>query len=165
MLLKKAIATTGILAVLTLGACATTGATSTTHEVKLSQPISQTDARAELIAFNDEFNAISARHDLEGFISLYRSDALWIAPDVPPAAFEGPARETFGFLAQNKGILTHSVDNLEISEDGKLATMIGTAVIKVEAAGVDATGTYLFVMKREDSGNWVILTDMWHQHK
>jgi hypothetical protein len=41
--------------------------------------------------------------------------------------------------------------------------MIGTAIAKVEEVGLDATGTYLFVMKKVN-GDWKILTDMWHQH-
>jgi len=74
-------------------------------------------------------------------------------------------RGTFGFLIQNNGILTHTVDKLVISEDRKLAAMLGTAIIKVEKTGLDATGTYSFVMKRLDSGKWTVLSDMFHQNK
>ncbi len=31
-------------------------------------------------------------------------------------------------------------------------------------AARDMAGTYLFVQKRQRNGDWLILTDMWHQH-
>lgn len=117
----------------------------------------------ELRAFNDQFNTIAANHDVDGFLSLYTPDALWIEGDKRPAKGHGEPRKTFQFLAENKGILTHTVDHLHIAEDGSQAVMIGEAIIKVDAAGLDATGTYLFVMKR-DGDDWKIVTDMFHQH-
>lgn len=101
---------------------------------------------------------------MDGILSLYAPDALWIAPGEHPAAGHDEPRKTFGFLAKNKGFLSHSVDYLHISEGNTKAVMIGEAVKKVEAAGTDATGTYLFVLKRTGVDDWTILTDMFHQH-
>jgi hypothetical protein len=41
--------------------------------------------------------------------------------------------------------------------------VIGSVEAVVEGAGMDATGTYLFVLEPDDDG-WAIVTDMWHQH-
>jgi hypothetical protein len=41
--------------------------------------------------------------------------------------------------------------------------VIGSVEAVVEGAGMDATGTYLFVLEPDDDG-WEIVTDMWHQH-
>lgn len=126
--------------------------------------VSKSKIRGELVTFNDRFNTIAASHDLDGLIRLYAPDALFISPGKTPAPFEASARATFGFITANKGHLSHSVESITISEDGTLATLIGGAVIKVDEMDVDATGTYLFVMKRDAEGSWSIQTDMWHQH-
>ncbi len=131
-------------------------AATQTHDVS--------DTKASLNAFNDRFNEISAQHNVDGLISLYTPEALWIAPGERPTTGEEEPRKTFGFVANNKGFLSHTVDHLHISDDGTQAVMIGEAVIKVEAAGVDATGTYLFVLKRQGDNTWKIVTDMFHQH-
>ena len=95
---------------------------------------------------------------------MYVPDLVWIAPgERPTTGYKGP-NETFGFLTQNNGFLSHTVDYLHISDDQTQAVMIGEAVIKVESAGMDATGTYLFVLKREGKTDWKIVTDMFHQH-
>ena len=120
-------------------------------------------AEKSLAAFNEKFNANSAGHDVEGLLSLYTPDALWIAPGERPVAGYDAPRETFSFVTENKGFLSHTVDHLHISDDASQAVMIGEAVIKVDAAGMDATGTYLFVLKR-DKDSWKIVTDMFHQH-
>lgn len=159
--LKRSFLLTSILAAtLSFSACS---APSNTSPQTVSAVHNIESTRASLIAFNDKFNDISANHDTEGLLSLYTPDALWIAPGVRPAAGYDEPRKTFSFLSENKGVLTHTVDHLHISEDGTQATMIGEAVIQVEAAGLDATGTYLFVLKRTNN-EWKIVTDMFHQH-
>ncbi|MEP1521171.1 hypothetical protein [Ascidiaceihabitans sp.] len=50
-----------------------------------------------------------------------------------------------------------------MSKDETLAVMIGSVEAVVESVGMDATGTYLFVLEPKDEG-WDIVTDMWHQH-
>lgn len=123
-----------------------------------------TTSEQELAGLNDRFNEFAAEGDLEGILSLYADDALWIAPATPPVAGHDAPRETFKFLIDNDGSLTHSVDELFVSDDGTLAVMIGGADINVEKVGMKAKGTYLFVLRRSDAGNWQIETDMWHQH-
>lgn len=123
----------------------------------------QAKARAELNAFNDRFNALSAARNTEGLAALYAVDSLWIAPKTPPAPGQKLARETFGFLAAKKGSLVHTVDELILSDDSTQAVMIGDAIVKVERAGLDFTGTYLFVLQRQQDG-WQIVTDMFNQH-
>jgi len=118
---------------------------------------------AELYAFNDRFNTLSAARDTEGLVALYAEDSHWIAPETPPEPGQALARENFGFLAANDGSLVHTVDELIISEDGTQAVMIGDAIIKVEKVGLDFVGTYLFVMQRDADG-WEIAADMFNRH-
>lgn len=118
----------------------------------------------ELNALNDRFNEAAASYDLEAFLSLYDDETLWIAPATPPVAGHDAPSQTFQFLADNQGKLTHDVDKLFVSDDGTLAVMIGTADVLVESQGMDVEGTYLFVLERQDEG-WKIVTDMWHQHQ
>lgn len=119
--------------------------------------------RAELHAFNDRFNAYAEAYDVDGIVSLYDEKALWIAPKTPPVAGLETPRNTFSFLTENKGSITHSVDELIISDDGSQAVMIGGVEVLVEQAGMDFDGTYLFVLERDDE-DWKIVADMFHQY-
>lgn len=121
------------------------------------------DIKAELMALNDSFNAYAKAQDVEGIVSLYDEEALWIAPQTPPAPGPELARQNFSFLVENDGSIVHTVDQLTISNDGSQAVMIGDAVILVEKAGLDFTGTYLFVLEKEDN-TWKIVTDMFNRH-
>lgn len=128
-----------------------------------SDSLTNDAVEAELISFNDRFNDIAANYDTDAFISLYSEDALWIAPG--KAAVQGLETPTaaFQFLVGNEGKLTHTIDNMFISEDGLQAVMIGKTAVKIEKLELDATGTYLFVLKRTDD-EWKIVTDMFNQH-
>lgn len=123
----------------------------------------QAAIEAELMAFNDRFNEYAAAYDVDGIVSLYDADSLWIAPKTPPAPGQELARQTFSFLVEKEGSITHTVDQLTISDDGAQAVMIGDAIILVEQAGLDFTGTYLFVLEKEGD-TWEIVTDMFNQH-
>lgn len=122
-----------------------------------------TNAPASLTGVNDQFNALAAAADAEGLTNLYADDTLWIAQGKRVTqGLDGP-RALFDFVTANKGKVTHTIDHLFVSKDETLAVMIGSVEAVVESAGMDATGTYLFVLKPEDDG-WEIVTDMWHQH-
>lgn len=134
----------------------------------LTLGISCTNARGEaatrsLHAVNDAFNAAAAASNTNALTSLYADDTLWIAQGEPLSqGLEGP-RELFEFVASMEGDVTHSIDHLFVSNDATLAVMIGSVHAVVERAGMDATGTYLFILTPKDDG-WEIVTDMWHQH-
>lgn len=132
--------------------------------VVLSAGIAAADkATTSLNAVNDRFNAYAADHDAAGLVSLYSEDTLWIEQGKPVRqGLDGP-RELFEFVTANKGNVTHTIDHLFVSEDETLAVMIGFVEAEIETVGMDATGTYLFVLRPEDDG-WEIVTDMWHQH-
>jgi ketosteroid isomerase-like protein len=121
------------------------------------------DAATSLNAINDQFNTFAANHNAVGLVSLYSKDTLWIEQGKPVRqGLEGP-RELFEFVTANKGDVTHTIDHLYVSDDETLAVMIGFVEAKIETVGMDATGTYLFVLRPEDDG-WEIIADMWHQH-
>lgn len=123
----------------------------------------QAEIEAELNAFNDQFNAYAAAYDVDGLVSLYDEDSLWIAPKSRPTPAQEMARNTFSFAVANQGSLVHTVDQLIISDDGSQAVMIGDTIVKVEKQNLDFTGTYLFVLEKEEDG-WQITTDMFNQH-
>ncbi|MDW3180767.1 nuclear transport factor 2 family protein [Roseobacter sp.] len=117
----------------------------------------------DLTAYNDRYNEIVAAYDLEAFLALYNDAPLWIAPETPPVAGLKVPAGAFGFIAENKGEFSHSFDHFFVSDDGSMAVMIGGYDADIEAAGVAAQGTYLFVMQRDDDG-WAIVADMFNQH-
>ena len=122
-----------------------------------------TDTAQELKTLNDRFNAAVRNHDAEAILSLYATDSIWIEQGKPAVKGLEPARKLFEFVTANKGSVTHSVDTLFVSDDGTLAVMIGSVVAKMETVGLDATGTYLYVLQPGEDG-WKVVTDMWHQH-
>ncbi|WP_415401772.1 YybH family protein [Tateyamaria sp. SN3-11] len=118
---------------------------------------------SSLFAVNDAFNEAAAAGDADGLVNLYADDTLWIAQNSPVSqGLDGP-RALFEFVTANQGKVTHTIDHLFVSDDETLAVMIGSVDAQVESQGMDATGTYLFVLEPEDDG-WEIVTDMWHQH-
>ncbi|WP_342074935.1 nuclear transport factor 2 family protein [Yoonia sp. SS1-5] len=120
-------------------------------------------AKASLTAINDSFNAAAAASDAEALINLYAEDTLWIEQGKPVSQGLSGPRQLFEFVTANAGKVTHTIDHLFVADDATLAVMIGSVDAVVESAGMDATGTYLFVLQPDDEG-WEIVTDMWHQH-
>ena len=118
---------------------------------------------AQLHELNDQFNEAVTRHDANGILKLYADDTIWIEQGKSATSGLHEPRKLFEFVTANKGEVTHSVDTLFVSDDGTLAVMIGSVVAKMESVGMDATGTYLYVLKPTDDG-WKDVTDMWHQH-
>ena len=121
------------------------------------------ESEAAVRATNDRFNAEAAAHNAKGILELYSDAPIWIEQGKPATVgLDGP-RALFEFVTKNKGDVTHSIDQLFVSDDETLAVMIGSVVAKIETVGMDATGTYLFVLTPEDD-DWEIVVDMWHQH-
>lgn len=116
-----------------------------------------------LNAFNDRFNTSVVKGDAEDLVDLYADNTLWIEQGKPAVQGLEEPRKLFEFVTANKGEVTHTIDNLFVAKDSSLAVMIGSVKAKVEKVGMDATGTYLFVL-RPDGKTWKITTDMWHQH-
>lgn len=120
-------------------------------------------APASLNAINDQFNKAAAELDAQALIGLYADQILWIEQGKPVSQGLNGPRELFEFVTSNEGKVVHTIDHLFVSDDETLAVMIGSVDAKIEKVGLDATGTYLFVLRPEDAG-WKIVTDMWHQH-
>lgn len=123
----------------------------------------QSKTVGNLQAFNDRFNKSVIAGDAADLVDLYAKDTLWIEQGKPATQGLKEPRKLFEFVTSNKGKVTHTVDNLFVADDSSLAVMIGSVEAKVEKIGMDATGTYLFVL-RPDGSTWKIVTDMWHQH-
>ncbi|RZP71734.1 DUF4440 domain-containing protein [Vibrio vulnificus] len=116
-----------------------------------------------LHAFNDLFNEYTVSKNVEALVNLYAEDTLWIEQNKPLSQGLKEVRQTFTFLASHDAINRHTVDELFVSDDGSLAVMVGTAIIRVKEFNLDTTGTFLFVLKPHGD-SWKIVTDMWHQH-
>lgn len=125
--------------------------------------IQQSKTITNLNAFNDRFNKSVVAGDAADLVDLYAADALWIEQGKPATQGLEEPRKLFEFVTSNKGKVTHTIDNLFVADDSSLAVMIGSVEAKLEKIGMDATGTYLFVL-RPDGNTWKIVTDMWHQH-
>lgn len=117
----------------------------------------------ELRAYNDNYNELVANYDLEAFVALYNDTPLWIAPSVAPVQGLDVPRNTFQFIIEKEGQLTHTFDEFIVSDDGSQAVMIGQYAANIEAVGAQSTGTYLFVLERTDD-NWKIVVDMFNEH-
>ncbi len=72
------------------------------------------------------------------------------------------ARKLFEFVTSKNGDVTHSINHLFVSDDTSLAVMIGDVNVKIESAGIDGHGTYLYVLDQVDD-EWKIIGDMWNQ--
>ncbi|MCV0429206.1 MAG: nuclear transport factor 2 family protein [Roseibium sp.] len=118
----------------------------------------------DLTGLNDRFNAAAAVGNADALVDLYSEDTIWIAPATPPVQGLEEPRKLFEFVTSNNGSVTHTIDHLFVSEDATLAVMIGSVDARIESAGMEAEGTYLFVLEPE-AGDWKIVTDMWQQHK
>lgn len=128
-----------------------------------SGTLADTPAQDSLRAVNNTFNVAAAAGDADALTNLYVDDTLWIAQGTPVSQGLAGPRQLFEFVIANKGHVTHTIDPLFVSKDETLAVMIGSVEAVVESVGMDATGTYLFVLEPNDEG-WDIVTDMWHQH-
>lgn len=128
-----------------------------------STPVFAADAVADLNAVNDAFNAGIVAKDVSGLLDLYGSEVMWIAPGTP-MNLNGlaEAEMLFNFVTSNNAEVTHDIDHLFVSDDETLAVMIGDVHAKIERMGIDGSGTYLYVLNKEDA-DWKIIGDMWNQ--
>ena len=152
MRLTSALSTIALVASLALPAFAETQA--------------QSQARESLIAFNYRFNELAATHDAAGLIALYDEDAFWIAPATRPAqGRDGVPRQSITFMSENEGELSHTIEDLFISEDGTQAVMKGVTHASVESQGFQLEGSYVYVLERESEDvPWQIVLDMFSNY-
>ncbi|MBT0957882.1 DUF4440 domain-containing protein [Alphaproteobacteria bacterium KMM 3653] len=132
----------------------------------IAETQAQSQARESLMAFNDRFNELAAAHDAAGLIALYDEDAFWIAPATRPAqGRDGVPRQTINFMSENKGDLSHTIEDLFISDDGTQAVMKGLTRAAVESQGFQLEGSYVYVLERENEDDeWQIVLDMFSNY-
>lgn len=110
---------------------------------------------------NAQFNAAAAAGDLDTMLSLYADGTIWIAPNAPKAQGLDAPRSTYGFVFGNNATLSHTLDDIIVSDDGSLAVMIGDFDFAAPSLNLADTGTYLFVLAPQD-GDWKIVADMFN---
>tara|TARA_R110002096_G_scaffold435558_1_gene661572 strand:- start:977 stop:1444 length:468 start_codon:yes stop_codon:yes gene_type:complete len=132
----------------------------------LAETAAQSAARASLIAFNERFNELAATHDADGLVALYDEDTFWIAPATPPAqGRDGVPLQTITFMSENQGDLSHTIEDLFISDDGTQAVMKGVTRAAVESHGFQLEGSYIYVLERENAdAPWRIVLDMFNNY-
>ena len=128
----------------------------------VAETAAQTKARESLKAFNDRFNELAATHDAAGLIALYDEDVYWIAPAERPArGRDGVPLQPITFVTEHKGELSHTLEDLFISDDGTQAVMKGVTMASVESKGIALEGSYIYVLERDDEeASWRIVLDM-----
>lgn len=131
--------------------------------MSLSAYSSSSKTIEEMNAFNDSFNTVVVERNIDDFLSLYSEQATWIAPSTAPVQGHDEPRALIEFIAAKDGHLSHTIETLFVSPDGTQAVMIGEADVEIKQVGMKATGTYLFVLEKEER-NWKIQTDMWYQY-
>lgn len=119
--------------------------------------------KEELSTYNDRYNVLVANYNLEAFLALYGDSPLWIAPTVEPVQGLDVPRNTFQFIIDQKGQLTHTFDEFRVSDDGSQAVMVGQYKADIESVGAHSKGTYLFVLERVND-RWKIVIDMFNEH-
>lgn len=132
----------------------------------IAETQAEADARESLIAFNDRFNELAASHDADGLVALYDENTFWIAPATPPAqGRDGVPLQTIVFMSENQGDLSHTVEDLFISDDGTQAVMKGVTRASVEAHDFQLEGSYIYVLERENEDvPWRIVLDMFSNY-
>lgn len=114
-------------------------------------------------AYNDDYNKIVSAYDIEAFKALYTNNPVWIDPNKAPVSGLTVPAETLGFLAANEGLLSHTLEEVYMSDDGTQAVITGEYNLEIKKFKKKGNGTYLFVLKREGE-TWKIAVDMFNEH-
>ena len=125
--------------------------------------VDKLEIEADLNAFIDRFNELSAPLDVESLVALYDVDSLWIDSENPPIPGREGALSTFGFLEANNGSFAQTVDRVIISDDGNQAVVIGEADVRQDGQGLGFTATVQYVLVR-GCDDWKIVVDMFNMH-
>ena len=68
-------------------------------------------------------------------------------------------------MSENKGELSHTIEDLFISDDGTQAVMKGITRALVESQGFQLEGSYVYVLERENEDDeWQIVLDMFSNY-
>jgi ketosteroid isomerase-like protein len=120
-----------------------------------------------LIALDDSWSAAAATRDLDRTASFYAEDASVFPPNAPLAKGREAARKVWGdyfalpdfkiswkttsaWVDHNLGYTSGTYQDSYTGKDGKTVT---------------ETGKYLCVWRRNASGKWIAIQDMWNTDK
>lgn len=117
----------------------------------------------EFQQYNTQYNEIVSTYDIDAFTQLYNAHPVWIDPNKAPVAGLDVPQQTLQFLAANEGVLTHTLEQLYVSDDGTQAVMTGQYDLTIDKFKKKGKGTYLFVLKH-DGTDWKIAVDMFNEH-
>lgn len=107
--------------------------------------------------------AIGAK-DIAAIQNFYASDAMFLAPNAPPAQGHQAIGEAWRGLVQLPGlVMTFGAIRVEVSESGDLAYDVGTYALGYDAASgrVNDNGKYVVVWKKV-GGEWKAMADIFN---
>ncbi len=119
----------------------------------------QQAVRSEIEATNARFAKALGEGDVATVASLYTSDGILAAPNVPMVRGTSAIREMLGGMVQQMGAPDLKLETQEVEDLGDTAWELGT--YKMNAAGNTDTGKYIVVWKRQ-GGAWKLHADIWN---
>ncbi len=102
--------------------------------------------------------------DLEVFVSFFADDARFLPPDGPQANGRDEIQQSFSALAALPGFsLSWGANFSDVSSSGDLGYSVGTFEMTVDGPDGDPatrTGTYTTVWKKQNDGQWKVVSDI-----
>jgi ketosteroid isomerase-like protein len=122
--------------------------------------------REELLRTDREWAAAAASGDLEAIVSYWADDAVVLPPDRPAVVGKQAIRE---FVAESLALpgfsITWSAAQAVVAASGDMGYTIGSNRVTVPGADgspVAITGKAVTVWRREPSGAWRCVLDIWN---
>lgn len=121
-------------------------------------------AEQEIRDFSRQWNQMSATKDLEGMVSLYATDTLWLPPNAARSTGTSEVRNTYARLFRSPNVrLVHTTTKISVARSGELATEIGTYNIQLDTpqGKFRDEGKYMFLLTKVKN-QWKIAADIFN---
>ncbi len=131
---------------------------------------SDTRAADEQAIRSAELDAVRAFNagDIDGYMRSYPEDSTWLPPNAPIVNGAEAIRDLASQLAANPGFAFDvQVDTVEVSNDGRLAYLVGTFDLTLSnAEGVANTdhGKFVEVWKKHPDETWNHVLAIWNSN-
>jgi uncharacterized protein (TIGR02246 family) len=121
-------------------------------------------ARQAIEQRNRELASAYSRGDTDGMAALYTEDAKVLPPGGETVTGR-PAIGQFWQAVRDMGVQEVALNTLDVEASGDLAYEVGSATLKIQPAGGEATTDtvkYVVVWKRQAGGPWQLAVDIWN---
>jgi len=117
-------------------------------------------------ALDEQWSATAARNDLEGTVAFYSDDAVLLPPNAPIAADRKSIRDSWAALLGPHTALNWKVSKVEVAKSGDIGYLYGTYSVSIQdpkgGTPVRDTGKLVEVWKKQASGNWKCIVDIYN---